>query len=201
MKSLVMVAVAALACVAFAEGPEGGARPEGAHRGFGFREGRGPMAMGSDPIVRIVSNPAVAEKIGLSDEQKAKLKELKGSPDGNRETQKKVREATMKQVELMKAEKIDEAAVMAAIDEVYELRKEMAKSQARRVIAVKSILTPEQVAKAHEELKKMSEARGERSARRAAQREGKGRRGGRGPRGKTGPQGEGEKPSPAPEAE
>ena len=185
MKMLMMVAVAALSCVAFAEGPEGGARPEGGRRGFGPREGgMGPMMGGMDPIVRLVSNPAVAEKLGLSDEQKAKLKELKGDNEANRETQKKVREATMKQVELMKAEKIDESAVMAAIDEVFELRKAMAKEQAKRVIAVKSVLTPEQVKMAHEEMKKMFEARGDRGPRR----EGKGPREFKGPR--KGPHGE-----------
>ena len=87
MKSLIVVAVAALSCVAFAEGPEGGQRPEGPHRGFGPRDGFGPM-MGGDPIVRMVSNPAVAEKIGLSDEQKAKLKDLKSASESNREAQK-----------------------------------------------------------------------------------------------------------------
>jgi Spy/CpxP family protein refolding chaperone len=139
------------------------------------------------------------------DEQKAKLKDLKSASESNREAQKKVREATMKQVELMKAERIDEAAVMAAIDEVFELRKAMAKDQAKRVIAVKSILTPEQVAKAHEEMKKMFEARGDRGPRREGKgpREFKGPR--RGPHGEKGPKGGpkdgGDAPAPAPEAE
>ena len=209
MKSLIVVAVAALSCVAFADGPEGGQRPEGPRRGLGPRDGFGPMMGGVDPIVRMVSNPAVAEKIGLSDEQKAKLKELKGDSEANRESQKKMREATMKQLELMKAEKIDEAAVMAAIDEGFELRKAMAKAQAKRVIAVKSVLTPEQVKKAHEEMRKMFEARGDRGPRR----EGKGPRefkgAHKGPHGEKGPQ-EGPKdgpkeegcdaPAPAPEA-
>jgi Spy/CpxP family protein refolding chaperone len=209
MKMLMMVAVAALSCVAFAEGPEGGARPEGGRRGFGPRDGgMGPMMGGMDPIVRLVSNPAVAEKLGLSDEQKAKLKELKGDHEANREAQNKVREATMKQLDLMKAEKINEAAVMAAIDEVFELRKAMAKEQAKRVIAVKSVLTPEQVKMAHEEMKKMFESRGDRGPRREGKgpREFKGPR--KGPRGEKGPQ-EGPKdgpkegcdtPAPAPEA-
>ena len=211
MKSLIIVAVAALSCVAFAEGaPEGGARPEGGHRGFGPREGggMGPMMGGMDPIVRMVSNPAVAEKLGLSDEQKAKLKDLKGDTEANREAQNKVREATMTQLDLMKAEKIDEAAVMAAIDEVFELRKAMAKEQAKRVIAVKSVLTPEQIAKAHEEMKKMFESRGDRGPRREGKgpREFKGPR--KGPHGEKGPQ-EGpqdgpkegcDAPAPAPEA-
>lgn len=200
MKSLIIVAVAALSCVAFADaGPEGGARPEGGRRGFGPREGgMGPMMGGMDPIVRMVSNPAVAEKIGLSDEQKAKLNELKGDKEANRAAQDKVRAATMKQLDLMKAEKIDEGAVMAAIDEVFELRKAMAKEQAKRVIAVKSVLTPEQVKKAHEEMKKMFEARGDRGPRR----EGKGPREFKGPRKgpKEGPKEGCDAPAPAPEA-
>ena len=210
MKSLIIVAVAALSCVAFADGgPEGGARPEGGRRGFGLREGgMGPMIGGMDPIVRMVSNPEVADKIGLSDEQKAKLKELKGDREANRAAQEKVRAATMKQLDLMKADKVDEAAVMAAIDEVFELRKAMAKEQAKRVIAVKSVLTPEQVAKAHEEMKKMFESRGDRGPRREGKgpREFKGPR--KGPHGEKGPK-EGSKdgpkegcdaPAPAPEA-
>ena len=190
MKSLMMTVVAALACAAFAQAPEGGAPREGGRRG-----GMGPGMMGGpmmDPIVRAVSNPKAAEKLGLTEEQQAKLKEVNKPNAASRENQKKVREATMKQLELMKAEKIDEAAVMKAIDEVFELRKEMAKEQAKRVIAVKSILTPEQIAKAHEEMKQMFEARGDRGPRRG------GPNGERGPR--RGPK-DGDKPAPAPEAE
>ena len=190
MKSLMMTVVAALACAAFAQAPEGGAPREGGRRG-----GMGPGMMGGpmmDPIVRAVSNPKAAEKLGLTEEQQAKLKEVNKPNAASRENQKKVREATMKQLELMKAEKIDEAAVMKAIDEVFELRMEMAKEQAKCVIAVKSILTPEQIAKAHEEMKQMFEARGDRGPRRG------GPNGERGPR--RGPK-DGDKPAPAPEAE
>ena len=82
----------------------------------------------------------------------------------------------MRQVELMKAEKVDEAAVMKAIDEVFELRKQMAKEQVKRVIEIKSILTPEQIAKAREEMKNAFGDRGNRGPHR-------GGRGGRAPRG------------------
>ena len=152
----------------------------------------GPMI---DPIVRMVSNPKAAEKLGLSEEQQAKLKEINKVGEAGRERQKKVREATMKQIELMKADKVDEAAVMKAIDEVFELRKEMAKDQAKRVIAVKAILTPEQVAKAHEEMKQMFQARGDRGPRRGGAERGP-RRGGDRP----GPKEGGDKPGPKPEA-
>ena len=169
MKSLMMTVVAALACAAFAQGPEVGAPREGGHRG-----GMGPGMM--DPIVRAVSNPKAAERLGLTEEQQAKLKEVNKPSSASRDNQKKVREATMKQLELMKADKIDEAAVMKAIDEVFELRKEMAKEQAKRVIAVKSILTPEQIAKAREAVKSMPGPRDERGPRRGPPRKGKGPR-------------------------
>ena len=182
MKSLVMVAAAALCCAALAEGHEGVGPREGGRRG-GPRGGV-PMA---DPIVRIATNPQMSEKLGLSDEQKAKLKELRGRGRANGELQKKVREATEKQARLLNAEKIDEAAAMNAVDEVFELRKEMAKQQIRRLIAIKSVLTPEQIAKAREAVKGMSGQREERGPRRGPAHRGKGPRKG------------GEQPAPKPD--
>ena len=185
MKSLVMVAAAAFCCAAFAEGPEGVGPREGGRHG-GPRMGGGMPMM--DPIVRIATNPQMSEKLGLSDEQKEKLKELKGS-GRNGEMQKKVREATERQAELLKADKIDEAAIMKAVDEVFELRKEMAKEQVKRIIAVKSILTPEQIAKAREAVKNVPGLRDERGPRRGPPRKGKGPRRG------------GDQPAPKPEVE
>ena len=202
MKSLVMTVVAAACCMALAQGPEGapeGGRPNGPQmgerRGPGPRHGgmmpggMGGMNMMVDPLLRAVTNPRIAESLGLTDEQKTKIKAVAFDKKDNREAQKKVREAAMKQLELMKAEQIDEAAVMAAIDEVFELRKQMAKDQAKRVIAVKSILTPEQIAKAHEDMNKMFESRGDRGPKRSGM---------HGPKGK-GPK-DAEQPVPPPEA-
>ena len=206
MKSLVMTVAAAACCMALAQGPEGapeGSRSKGPQ--IGERPGRAPRhggmtpggnGMVGDPLLRAVMNQKIAESLGLTDEQKAKIKALSAGKKDNREMQKKVREATMKQLELMKAEQIDEAAVMAAIDEVFDIRKQMAKDQARRVIEVKSILTPEQIEKAHENMKMMLESRGDRGARRGGARGSRGK----GPRGGAAPEGE-SKPAPAPNAE
>lgn len=202
MKSLVMTVVAAACCMVLAQGPEGapgGDSPKGPQ--IGERPGLGPRHGGmggmGDPLLRAVTNPRIAESLGLTDEQKAKIKELSAGKKDNRETQKKVREATMKQLELMKAAQIDEAAVMAAIDEVFEIRKQMAKDQVKRVIAVKSILTPEQIEKAHENMKMMFEGRGDRGPRRGGMRGPKGR----GPKGGDAPEGEANKSAPPPDAE
>ena len=145
-------AIAALCCAAFAQRPEGGDRqPGGPRRGMHMREG-GMMPMGS-PLLRILANPEAAEKLGLSEEQKAKLKELDKKRLASRDARDEMREAMRRQTTLMEAEKIDESALMAAIDEVFALRKAMAKEQAKTLIAIKSILTPEQAKKASEELK------------------------------------------------
>ena len=174
MNKMMMVAVAALVSAAcFADEPaEGAKRPERRMNRppMGERAMMGGAGMMGDPIAWAVMNPRVAEKIGLSDEQKAKLKELQGARGGNRELQEKVRKGMEKQMELLKAEKIDEAAVMAAIDEVFEARKTVAKEQTKRLIAIRAILTPEQAAKATEAMKELRGNRGPRGE-------------GRGPRG------------------
>lgn len=176
MNKLVMVVAAAMTFAAFAQEPadsaEGSkARPMRPDRAA-MRSMRPPMMMGQgafDPLMRAVMNPQVAEKIGLSEDQKTKIAALKGENRANRDLQAKVKAGMDRQVELLKAEKIDEAAVMKTIDEVFEARKEMAKAQTKRMIQVRSILTPEQVTKALEAIK---EFRGQHRARNGAKERG-----------------------------
>lgn len=138
MKYAVVMAVMAMTVGAFAQGP------------------RMPMMNGSfEPLVKLASNPKMAEKIGLTADQTAKLKALSDSQKEMKPLQEKVREAMKRQSELMQAEKIDEAAVMAAVDEVWAARKEVAKAQTKRVIAVRAILTPEQMKAAREAMAEM----------------------------------------------
>ena len=139
MKCMIAICAAALAFVAMAQDPT-------------MR--RNPNPAGAiNPVVRAALNPKLAEKLGITEEQSAKLKALNAEKDGLKELNEKVRKGMERQAELLKADKVDEAAVMAALDEVWEARKEVAKRQTKRIIAVKSILTPEQVAKAREAIK------------------------------------------------
>lgn len=159
-KILIAMAAAALAGAAFAqepaEGPKGGER-----RGFdrGQRPGFGMMMapeFGGDMAVRAVFRPKVAEKLGLSEETQAKLRDIE--EDSNKkinDIQAKIRAAMEKQAELLKADSPDEDAVMKAIDELFRLRRDLAKVQTRRVLAVKKLLTPEQLKQATEELRNM----------------------------------------------
>ena len=139
MKCLIVVVAAALVSTAVAEGP---------------MAKRGSVGV-IDPVVRAALNPKLAEKLGVTEEQSAKLKALKAEKDGMKELNEKVRKGMERQAELLKADQVDEAAVMAALDEVWDARKEVAKRQTRRLIAVKSILKPDQIAKAREALKSL----------------------------------------------
>lgn len=142
MKCSIMFAAAIIAAVTF--GQEAPTRNMGRFRSMG--EG-----LTADPIARMVSNPKFAEKLNLTEEQKTKLEELnKTQRESGRVNRTKMSEAMKRQMALMTAENIDEAKVMASIDEVFALRCAMAKDQVKRVIAVKSILTPEQIKKANE---------------------------------------------------
>lgn len=196
MKKLMFVLAAALMAgtvlAADGEGPRKGPGDRGpGRRPMAERGEMGAAMMGGDPLVWAIQNPRLAEKLALTDEQKTKLKALDGDKKASRELQEKVRKGVQRQMELLKAEKVDEAAVMAAIDEVFEARKAIAKDQTKRLIAIRSVLTPEQIEKAREG---MSELRGQRGSR--GPREGAGpREGGR----RRGPR-DGETPAAKPEA-
>ena len=180
MKKLMFVAIAALSFAAWSEDTEPvkfaeGEKPAFAARDFKHgqrdrsmrnvaerrrmqRGGAGDM-MG-DPAVWAVLNPRVAEKLGLSEEVREKIKKIDADCRAkSRELQDKSREIMDRQSKLMDAEKIDEAAVMASIDELYEVRKEETKTQMRRVIGVKALLTSEQLAKVNEVRKSFYEER------------------------------------------
>ena len=139
MKCMIAVCAAALAFAATAQDPT---------------MGRNPNPAGAiNPVVRAALNPKLAEKLGITEEQSAKLKALNAERGGLKELNERIRKGMERQAELLKADKVDEAAVMAALDEVWEARKEVAKRQTKRIIAVKSILTPEQIAKTREAIK------------------------------------------------
>ena len=154
MKTLILTLASALATVAFAQ--EQAAEIVKPARNATMRQ-MGPrsgdrMGMGMpmvDPILRMAATPQFAAKLGLTSDQAAKLKEAtKGNNAQNRETQVKIRKCMERQNDLLKADTIDEAAIMATVDELFELRKSAMKAQLTRMIAARAILTPEQFAKA-----------------------------------------------------
>ena len=182
MKSLLTVATVAfalttLAAGPIAKGPIGDANLDGpiAKGPIGGANHCGPIAKGPigganlgglEPLMRAMQNPKFAEKVGLSAEQQEKLKELKPNRAEMKALNDKVKAATERQSDLLKADVIDAAAVMAAIDEIWDAKKEIAKKQTARVITLKSVLSPEQISKAKAAMKAMKPERA--AARKAA---------------------------------
>lgn len=167
MKCLMTMLVAAVSLAALAQEPaaEGTTCPRG---------GRKMMTAGPsiEPVLRAAMNPKIAEKAAITEEQIAKLKALVDKKGALKPLHEKVRKGTERQVELLKAEKIDEAAVMAALDEAWDAKKEIARYQTKRLIAVKSILSAEQIEKIRDALKAKRDGR-----QKGPRAEGKGRRG------------------------
>ena len=152
MKCLIAAGVAALSVAAFAQEP---AAPRGPKMGGGRLGLAMDAVTGVEPVLRAVQNPKVAEKLGLSAEQITKLKALSDGQSAMKDLHEKVRKGMAKQTELLQAETIDEKAVMAALDEVWEARKEVAKRQTRRLIEARSVLTAEQIEKARAAMREM----------------------------------------------
>ena len=149
MKCLMCVFAAVMAFAAVAQGPAAVPKAGGQRQ-----------TPSIEPIVQMVRNPKAVEKLGFSAEQVAKLREIGNSREALKELQTKVRKGSERQVELLKAEKVDEAAVLAVVDEVWSAKKEIAKIQTKRVIAVRSVLSAEEIRRALEVFRSMREKRG-----------------------------------------
>ena len=147
MKFALVLVVAAISFAAVAEGP---AKP-----------GQAGGALPVERIVRMALNPKMVAKFGITEEQVAKLKALPDNREAIKALQAKVNQGNSRQAELLAAEKIDEAAVMAALDESWNARKEIARLQTSRLIAVRAILTPDQIAKVREAMKSMKAKAGD----------------------------------------
>ena len=149
MKRLIIIALAAIASSgAFAQdnaetSPE---KPNGA------RMMQRPMMGGQGPwLVRMFTKKENFEKLGISDKAKADklLADLEKIKDEGNAIEKKVREISREQAELMRKLFADKAAdskeVMAKIDEVAKLRAEQARLSVKTILMLRENLTEEQM--------------------------------------------------------
>ena len=152
------------------DGPEGAAGPRrdgpggpgrfgpGGRGGFGMNEG-GSLGF----LVPLLQKPETAAKIGLSEEKAQALAAAFADLDAQlKAVNGKLPAAFKRQAETLEATPVDEAAVLAAVNEVWDLRREVALLQTRKVLAIRSTLTAEQIEKARALLKEEWRAFGER---------------------------------------
>ncbi len=110
-------------------------------------------------ILKMLSNDShMVQELGLTDAQVKEIKEaMAGSEQELKDLNDKLVQAGMRQVDLLKADTLDEEALMKAVQESGELRTQIAKLRIKQVIAAHKVLTPEQRAKLRETMKQRME--------------------------------------------
>ncbi len=126
-------------------GPGEGARPAPMERIMGGGDLEQSM------LLRLLDNPRIAETIQLTDAQRKTLAAaFEPFDDQLKEVQPKLQEAIKVQTALLGELKPDEDKLMAAVDDVWGLRAEIAKIQTRKLMALRSHLTVDQINRARE---------------------------------------------------
>ena len=170
MKKLGIVIVAALAtvCVLAQDKPRrGGGKHRGERPAAGERQMHGPMMHAAGAWVpRMLADKASLEKIGVTDEALSTkiLAELKPLKEQGDVLEKKIREISREQAQLMRGLLNDKASdpkpAMDKIDEVAKLRAEQGRLSVRAIVVLRDNLSPEQLEKAREFILERGRERG-----------------------------------------
>ena len=149
MKRLMIIALAAIASSGVFAQDNVETSPE---KPNGARVMQRPMMGGQGPwLVRMFTKKDNFEKLGITDKAKADklLADLESIKDEGNAIEKKVREISREQAELMRKLFADKAAdskeVMAKIDEVAKLRAEQARLSVKTILTLRENLTEEQM--------------------------------------------------------
>jgi Spy/CpxP family protein refolding chaperone len=130
-------------------------------------------------LLRLLDNPRISEQIKLTDEQRTAIVEVIKDFDLQLDALRPLLDEAIKvQTALLRELKPDEEKLMKAVEEAWDLRTEVAKIQTRKLLALRSKLTVEQLDRAREMMESFRDRMG-------------GDRGPRGEGGDRGPRGEG----------
>lgn len=139
-------------------GSDSGSRPQP-------RRGLPPLRPGPPPLERAMgrwwNNPDLAQKLGITADQKKKMDDIFQQHrlnliDLNASLQKA--EAILDP--LLDADQPDEPKILAQIDRVAQARAELEKANARMLLGIRQVLTPDQWKKLQEETPPPGRARG-----------------------------------------
>lgn len=144
---------------AVAQNPEGGAPPPEPRAGGPGGPHDMPMKMrhpaGDDPLAGLMFPPEMilrhAEALGLTPEQKTAIRnEVKASQAKFTDLQFQLQDNMEALHKQLQADKTDEKAAMAALDQVLNTEREIKKMHVGMIIRIKNLLTKEQVDKLHQ---------------------------------------------------
>lgn len=137
-------------------GAEAAARAPGGDRRPGGRMAPTERIMGGGDIeqnmlLRLLDNPRIAEEIKLTEEQRTVLTDVLKEYDEQLEAYRpKLDQAIQVQTGLLGELKPDEAKLMEAVEAAWKIRTEIAKIQTRKLLALRSHLTVDQINRAKE---------------------------------------------------
>lgn len=149
-----LVTLTCVAAGAIAQGPPPDAAG-GAPREPGRRMGSfGSPSMDGMLMRLLAPDSKTAKDIGLTEEQAVELRKLLTSSQTEmKDSRTEMEQLAMKQAELLSQDSPDEAAVMKVVEELGELRTQIAKQQIKQLLAAQKILTPEQRTKLRDQAK------------------------------------------------
>ena len=105
---------------------------------------------------RLISNPRVQERLGLSEEQRAKLRtEGEKLRAEQQRLNKALEDAALKQARILTGEAFSESELMQAVEETGRIRTELAKNRMQHMLLMRNVLTPDQT----ENMRKMIQER------------------------------------------
>ena len=107
---------------------------------------------GEDPIAKNVFPPELvmkySQEIGLDERQRAAIKDnVQGAQSKFLDFQWDLQEESQKLVRLLQAQPVNEAAVLAEVDKVLALEREIKRAQISLLVKIKNLLTEPQQAK------------------------------------------------------
>jgi len=138
-------------------------------------------------IDRLVSRPELGEHLGLNAEQKESLKKVRlDMGEQMISLRAELEKVALRQANLISERTPDEAAILKVVEETGAIHTKLAKLRVQQLLAVRKILTAEQLAKARETIREQIKSRRE-----------EGGRAGEGPRRPTMGQGKTGEPVPS----
>jgi Spy/CpxP family protein refolding chaperone len=114
------------------------------------------MGMDTEAMLMQALSPdsKIAQEIGLTEAQSQELKKLvPGAQKDMQEYREKMEKLAEEQANLLSQDTPDEVAVMKVVEQLGQMRTEIAKKRIQQVLAAQKILTPEQRAQLREKLK------------------------------------------------
>ena len=144
--NLGLITILSAGVAAMAQGPDPGAAPGLGGPGFGMHRPPMERALGlRGPQGRWWNDPALVEKLRLSDDQRKGMDEiLLAHREKLVDMRASVEKAELEMEPLMQDDQPNESKILAQIDKVAQARAELEKANARFLLAIRAKLSPDQ---------------------------------------------------------